>query len=90
MKAEDKKAKIKCDAIGCSFQLDVEWKGIPLWHNKKCPVCGECVILNDEDMAIWRGINAQVLMDNAVDPDGLLPRVSITIDTAGLRKGMVK
>ena len=47
------KTRLLCDTPDCNWNLEVEVNKIIEWHNKLCPTCFKCVIISDEDMAIF-------------------------------------
>jgi ribosomal protein S27AE len=78
---------IKCDHPGCGWHLgEVKPDEIEVWHNKLCPQCGECVIINDDDLKVLRRLQLMVLLDEFIDPDGTMPLKHMRVDTAILRK----
>jgi len=76
---------VQCDEKGCGWMQNIPWGEVKNWHKKACPKCGHGEIISDVDLATWHGINAMLLLDNAIDPDGKSPRVSMRLDTSGLR-----
>jgi hypothetical protein len=78
-----KEAQLKCDNPKCDWAItDDPHK----WYKKKCPKCKVCVILNDKDMNVIKGIELLerlgVVKTGGKKTKGLL----VQIDTANLRK----
>lgn len=47
--------QLKCDNPKCDWTAQDN----PFdWHNKKCPKCKDCIIIDDKDFAILKGIQA--------------------------------
>jgi len=76
---------VQCDESGCGWIQNIAWNKVVDWHKKTCPKCGKGEIVNDDDFAVWEGINAILLIDKAIDPMGELPRAAVTIDTSKMR-----
>lgn len=51
---------VLCD--DCGWQIETTTlKSVRDWHNKKCPECNDCVIINDEELAIFEKANENLL-----------------------------
>ena len=77
--------RVKCNK--CDWILEVEsLNAIKDWHHKMCPQCGECEIVNDEDIEYLNGIIALKGLSDMLDPEGK-NRVPVHVDSAPLREG---
>lgn len=76
---------VVCDEEGCDWKQEVEYDAIPTFHNMPCPKCGKGVIVNDADMQAYEFVKELLKAQNLVDPDSVLPRTTMTIDTSKLR-----
>lgn len=76
---------VKCDSPGCTWDLQIEFDAIPLWHGVACPECGAGEIVSAADLGVWRLIKAVHEVDKAIDPEGKGPYVNVRIDTAPMR-----
>lgn len=82
---ELKKLEVQCDEIGCNWSKEVDFKSLPEWHQKVCPVCFEGVIINDADLETIKGLEKVYAAVKDFDIPGDTPLFDITINTAGLR-----
>ncbi|MDD5006338.1 MAG: hypothetical protein PHS33_07590 [Candidatus Omnitrophica bacterium] len=74
-------AHVKCDK--CDWQLAINHTEIPQWHNKQCPKCNDCIIVNDDDLAAYEYMVAISNIQNILCPDET-DFIKVTIDTAEL------
>jgi phage FluMu protein Com len=75
---------IKCDK--CDWSKAIQWSEAKDWHNVLCPKCKDCIIVNDEDLAV---INMMQFASDIQDelPAELTQNAQLTrIDTAPMRK----
>jgi len=84
-RSQVEKFKVQCDESDCDWTQETPFSEAPNWHKKACPKCSKGEIVSDEDLAAWHGLNALLLLDEKIDPEGKLPRVDVKIDTSGLR-----
>ena len=82
---EVEKENIKCDL--CDWKQQIDFADIPKWHNKKCPECGNGIIVNDKDLQVWGNIELLLKIQDMIDPDKKIKRSTIHIDTAPMREG---
>jgi len=59
--------KVKCDK--CGWILAVDHKEIPSWHNKQCPQCNDCIIVNDGDLELYQAMLIISALQNELNPD---------------------
>ena len=78
---------VKCDEVGCGWSLEIPADQFHNWHNKPCPKCGKGVIINDEEMVVFRLAmdGNQIMKDLGLD-DGTREH----FDSAILRKKRTK
>ena len=79
------KVDLVCDNPKCKWGIEEDFDNVPNWHNQNCPACHKSVIVDDADMAIWKGVRVIMTIDEIIDPEKKLHRCNIKIDTAGLR-----
>ncbi len=78
---------VKCDEPGCNWTLFLDVGQVEYWHNKPCPQCHAGIIVNDGDLAAIQTMEAILELDKQLDPEGMsTDRVTVRLDTAGLRK----
>lgn len=75
---------VKCDK--CDWSKAIPWSEAKDWHNVLCPKCKDCIIVNDEDLAV---INMMQFVSDIQDE--LLVEITenarmTLIDTAPMRK----
>ena len=78
------KTGVKCDM--CDWKKLVQWEEIPKWHGVKCPECGKCVIIDDNDMRTFAIISGVAKIQEIEDPENKKEKVPVEIDTSSLRK----
>ena len=76
---------VKCDESGCDWQQEIEFEDVPEWHNVLCPSCGKGIIVTDEDLEVWRVVRTLMQLQEAMDPDGKVPKRSMTLRSKDLR-----
>ena len=86
MKMEFPDITLVCDNSDCDWTGNVAWIHFNLWYRKPCPKCMKSIIVNDKDMAAYHQATAAVYMSRAADPDGIKPKMTVTIDTSALRE----
>lgn len=63
MKAITKvKSTVFCDK--CDWKEDT--KDVSSWHNKECPKCNNCIIIDDNDMKAYYNSNALMDLINGI------------------------
>jgi len=74
--------RVKCDSIGCEWKKNISFSEVPLWHNKLCPFCAGSVIINDNDLLIWKSLNVFVQSFKSIADVPGIPKKNIIIDTS--------
>lgn len=85
MNFEIQDVEIRCDEPGCGWTQKTPWAGIPEWHRKPCPKCGNGQIISDADLINFRMVSAWAdCANNEILPQ-TGPVVEMVLDTAPLR-----
>jgi len=67
------RVNVKCDK--CDWRL--EEQNIYDWHNKECPKCNDCIIINDKDLNAYKNI---VKINDALESTGIVKILDKTPD----------
>ena len=79
------KGQVQCDKCNWSGEV-TDLEEIKAWHHKMCPKCGECEIVNDEDMKYYHALVMLQGLSDVIDVQRE-NRVRVFANTAPLRHG---